>query len=313
MRQRQLGRSGLWVSEIGLGTMTWGRDTDADEAAAQLTAFRDAGGTLVDTADVYTDGEAESILGTLLAKQNRRDNLVIATKAGITPHADRRRNASRGHLLSALDASLARLGTDYVDLWQIHAFDLDTPLAETLNAVDIAVASGRVRYLGLSNFAGWQLAAAAVTGRHRDVHVVSTQAEYSLLERAAETDVLPAAQYCGVDLLAWSPLGRGVLTGKYRRGTPADSRGASVHLRPFVSKYLTPGASRIVDAVVTAADGLDATPTAVALSWVCAQNGIAAAVVGARSVGQLMTSLAATELTLPDEIHQALSDVSKPA
>ncbi len=141
--------------------MTWGRDTDADDAAAQLKTFREAGGNLVDTADVYGDGEAESVIGALLDRVVPRDELLLATKAGLRPGMARRRDGSRGHLLHALDTSLARLGTGYVDLWQVHGYDPDTPIEETLAALDHAVTSGRARYVGLSNFSGWQVAQAA--------------------------------------------------------------------------------------------------------------------------------------------------------
>lgn len=161
MEQRHLGRTGLRVSRIGLGTLTWGRDTDEHDAADQLKAFWEAGGTLVDTADVYGGGEAEYLLGQLVERLVPRRDLVIATKAGSVPDPYRRFDGSRGHLLAALDASLERLGTDHVDLWQVHAFDTGTPLEETLQALDIAVSSGRARYAGVSNFSGWQLAKAA--------------------------------------------------------------------------------------------------------------------------------------------------------
>src|SRR5947207_12681115 len=149
MQQRSLGRSGLAVSRLALGTMTWSRDTDADDAAAQLKTFRDAGGTLLDTADVYADGEAESVIGALVGRLIPRDELVIATKAGLRPGMMRRRDGSRAHLLRALDESLERLGTDHVDLWQVHGYDPDTPLEETLGALDAAVQSGKARYAGV--------------------------------------------------------------------------------------------------------------------------------------------------------------------
>ncbi|NEC24038.1 aldo/keto reductase, partial [Streptomyces parvus] len=255
MEQRHLGRTGLRVSRIGLGTLTWGRDTDEHDAADQLKAFWDAGGTLVDTADVYGGGEAEYLLGRLVGSLIPREDLVIATKAGNVPDPYRRVNASRGHLLAALDASLERLGTDYVDLWQVHAFDPETPLEETLQAVDLAVSSGRVRYAGVSNFCGWQLAKAAtwqLAAPGVRTRLASTQMEYSLLQRGIEREVLPAALDLGIGLLPSSPLGRGVLTGKYRQGTPSDSRGASERLAPFVEPYLDDAAARVVDAVATA-------------------------------------------------------------
>ncbi len=315
MEQRHLGRTGLRVSRIGLGTLTWGRDTDEHDAADVLKAFWDAGGTLVDTADVYGDGEAEYLLGQLVERLVPRRDLVIATKAGSVPGPDRRFDGSRGHLLAALDASLERLGTDYVDVWQVHAFDAATPLDETLQALDIAVASGRARYAGVSNFSGWQLAKAAtwqLAAPGVRTRLASTQMEYSLLQRGVEREVLPAALDLGIGLLPSSPLGRGVLTGKYRRTVPPDSRGGSEHLAGFVAPYLDDAASRIVDAVATAADGLATTPLQVALAWVRDRPGVVAPLVGARNARQLAAALSVEALSLPDEICRALDDVSAP-
>ncbi|MFI0713843.1 aldo/keto reductase [Streptomyces inhibens] len=315
MEQRHLGRTGLRVSRLGLGTLNWARDTDEQEAADQLKTFWEAGGTLVDTADIYADGGAEYLLGQLMEGLVPRDDLVIATKAGSVLEADRRVDGSRRHLLAALDASLQRLGTDYVDLWQLHAFDPHTPLEETLQALDVAVASGRARYVGLSNFSGWQLAKAATWQlaapgvRNR---LASTQMEYSLLQRGIEREVLPAALDLGIGLLPSSPLGRGVLTAKYRHATPADSRGASDHLAAFVAPYLDETANRVVDAVTTAADGLAVTPLQVALSWVRDRPGVAAPILGARTAQQLRAALSVETLSLPDEIRRALDDVSAP-
>ncbi|MFH8491647.1 aldo/keto reductase [Streptomyces longisporoflavus] len=314
MEQRHLGRTGLRVSRIGLGTLTWGHTQESD-AADLLKVFWEAGGNLVDTADVYGDGEAEYLLGRLIERLVPRRDLVVATKAGSVPDPDRRFDGSRGHLLSALDASLARLGTDYVDLWQLHAFDLSTPLEETLQALDIAVSSGRARYAGISNFSGWQLAKAAtwqLAAPGTRTRLASAQMEYSLLQRGVERELLPAAMDLGVGLLPSSPLGRGVLTGKYRTSTPADSRGGSEHFAPFVAPYLDDAASRVVDALATAADGLAATPLQVALAWVRDRPGVTAPIVGARNAQQLTAALSVETLSLPDEICQALDDVSAP-
>ncbi|GHC41637.1 aldo/keto reductase [Streptomyces cinnamoneus] len=315
MEQRHLGRTGLRVSRLGLGTLTWGRDTGEHEAAEQLKTFWDAGGTLVDTADVYADGGAEHLLGRLLEDLVPRRDLVVATKAGSVLDPDRRVDCSRGHLLAALDASLDRLGTDYVDVWQIHAYDPATPVEETLQAVDLAVASGRARYAGVVGFCGWQLARAAtwqLAAPGVRTRLASTQMEYSLLQRGIEREVLPAALDLGIGVLPSSPLGRGVLTGKYRRATPADSRGACEHLAPFVAPYLDDAAGRIVDAVRTAADGLAVTPLQVALAWVRDRPGVVAPLVGARTAQQLTEALSVEGLSLPDEIRQALDDVSAP-
>jgi aryl-alcohol dehydrogenase-like predicted oxidoreductase len=315
VEQRALGRSGLVVSRLALGTMTWGRDTDEDEAAMQLTAFVDAGGTLVDTADIYCDGDSERLLGRLLADVVPRSDVLVATKAvGRTAPGPMGRGASRGHLLAALDASLERLGTDHVDLWQLHSWDDTTPLEETLAACDTAVSSGRVRYVGISNFTGWQTAQAVTWQRAWPgrVPLVSTQVEYSLLQRGVEREVVPAAEALGLGVLAWSPLGRGLLTGKYRQGPPDGSRGASPQWRGFIDGLRSATADRIVEAVVTAAEGLGTTPLAVALAWVRDRPGVTAPVVGARTAAQLQSSLDAESVRLPAAIRTALEDVSAP-
>ena len=289
--------------------MTWGRDTDPDEAATQLMAFADAGGTLVDTADVYTDGEAERILGTLLGEIVPRDELVLATKAvARRTEGPFGGGASRGALLSALDGSLRRIGVDHIDLWQLHAWDAGVPVEESLSALDHAITSGKVRYAGISNYSGWQLATAAMTPT--TYPLISTQVEYSLLERGIEREVAPAALHHGLGLLPWAPLGRGVLTGKYRNGTPPDSRGASAHFAGYVEQHRNDRAARIVQAVATAAEGLGTSALCVALAWVRDRPGVIAPVVGARDTNQLIASLEAEQLTLPPAIRAALDDVS---
>ncbi|HKS99085.1 MAG TPA: aldo/keto reductase [Rugosimonospora sp.] len=312
MQQRPLGRAGLLVSRLALGTMTWGRDTDADDAAAQLKTFLDAGGNLLDTADVYGDGDSEEVIGALLATGVPREDLLLGTKAGLRPSQERRHDASRGHLLRSLDQSLRRMGVEHVDLWQVHGYDPDTPLDETLAALDFAVTSGRARYVGVSNFSGWQTAQAASwqlawPGR---APLVSTQVEYSLLERGVERELLPGCASLGLGVLPWSPLGRGVLTGKYRHGRPVDSRAASPHFELFVARYLDPRSSAIVESVVTAADGLGVSPLEVALAWVRDRPGVVAPILGARTVGQLLVALQVEDVALPLEISRALDDVS---
>lgn len=312
MQQRPLGRSGLTVSRMALGTMTWGQDTDPDDAGAQLKSFVDAGGTLVDTADVYADGEAEAVLGTLLDAMVPRDEVLIVGKAGVRAHGPRRRDSSRGHLLRSLDVTLRRLGTDYLDLWQLHGCDPATPLEETLAAVDYAVASGRVRYAGVANYAGWQLARAATWQQAwpQRAPIVAAGFEYSLLERGPERETLPACDALGVGALPWSPLGRGVLTGKYRNGRPAGSRASSAHFESFVLAYLDPRCSAIVEAVVTAAAGLGVSPAQVALAWVRDRPGVTAPVLGARTSEQLAEALVTEQIELPEQIVRALDDVS---
>ncbi len=313
MRQRRLGQTGLHVSRLGLGTLTWGRDTDQHEARDQLIAFVDAGGTLVDTAASYADGASEELLGSLLGDVVSRDDLVLATKAGSGQVRGRRaHDTSRGALLDTLDGSLRRLGADHVDLWQLHVWHDGAPLEETLAALDHAVATGRARYVGVSNYTGWQTAWAAtwqraVPGR---TPVASTQVEYSLLNRDVEDEVLPAAQALGLGVLPWSPLGRGVLTGKYRTGLPADSRAASPHFEAWVAVYLDEPSRRIVEAVCRAAEGLGLSPLEVSLAWVRDRPGVTAPIVGARTSAQLQGALGVEDVVLPEQIVQALDDVS---
>ncbi len=313
MQQRALGSTGLKVSRLGLGTMTWGRDTDEHEARDQLIGFLEAGGTLLDTAAGYGDGASEELIGQLIDDVVDRDEIVLATKAGISRRTGTRvTNTSRGSLLPTLDASLKRLGVDHVDLWQIHVWTDDTPIEETLSAIDYAVSTGRASYVGISNYTGWQTAQAAtwqraVPGR---ATLASTQVEYSLLSRGVEAEVIPAAQALGLGVLPWSPLGRGVLTGKYRTGIPADSRAASPHFQQFVNTYLDERSQRITEAVVRAAEGLGWHPVEVALTWVRDRPGVTAPIVGARTAAQLKAALGVDELTLPDEIVDALDDVS---
>jgi len=294
--------------------MTWGRDTDENHARGQFAAFLEAGGDFIDTADVYTDGASETLLGQIVNETSSRDRVFIASKAVGVPHLDRRKDASRAHLLKALDASLNRLQTDYIDLWQMHSWDPATPIEETLSTLDDVVRSGKVRYIGISNYNGWQTAQAAtlqtaVPGRTR---IATTQMEYSLLARGIEREVTASAEAFGIGILPWSPLGRGVLTGKYRQGTPGDSRGASAHFAGFVKPYLDERSTRIVDAVITAAQGLGVTPLEVSLAWIRDRRGVVAPVVGARTTAQLEAALPSENLTLPVEISNVLDEVSAP-
>ena len=312
MQQRYVGASGLRVSRLALGTMTWGRDTDEHESRDQLASFLDAGGTLLDTAASYGDGAAEELVGTLLPELCGREDVVLCTKAGIRRRdGERSVDTSRRAMIAALDLSLARLGTDYVDLWLAHTWSADTPLEETLSALEWAVSTGRARYVGVSNYSGWQCARAATLAQVRGATpLVAHQVEYSLLARGVEDEVVDAAAHLGLGLLAWSPLGRGVLTGKYRNGTPADSRGASPHFAGFVQPYLEDGCRSVVDAVVTAADGLGCSRAEIALAWVRDQPGVVSAVVGARTAAQLRGTLSSEGVQLPGEIRQALDEVS---
>lgn len=313
METRRAGSSGLSLTRLGLGTMTWGRDTDEHEAADQCRAYLDAGGNFLDTAAVYGDGDSERLIGGLIGALFKRDDVVIATKAGISfVNGVRTLNASRGALIAELEKSLLRLGTDHVDLWQVHAWDPSNPLDDTLSALDFAYSSGKARYVGISNYSGWQTARAI--SRQESIPskapIASIQSEYSLLNRGIEKEVLPCINELNVGLLAWSPLGRGVLTGKYRNGLPSDSRGASAHFAGFVEGYLDERASRIVEAVCVAAEGLGYSPLEIALAWVRDAIGVTSAIIGARTGAQLRGILTSEEITLPAIVRQALDEVS---
>ena len=308
MQQRYVGNSGFRVSALSLGTMTWAQQSDEHDAAELLRSFLDAGGTLVDTAGSYADGQAEALLGSLLGDVVARSEVVISTKAGVSSVEGRRSiDASRGAMLSSLDASLARLGTDHVDIWFAHAWDGNVPLEETLSALELAVRSGRARYVGISNYNGWQTAkAAAMAG----FTMVANQSEYSLLKRGPEDELIPAIEDAGLGLMAWAPLGRGVLSGKYRGQMPADSRAAQGSMTSYVEPYLNPRATRIVEAVAMAARGLGRSPSDVALSWLLSRPGVSTAVIGPRNAVQLKELLDAQLSPVPAEIARALEDVS---
>ncbi|NNH24145.1 aldo/keto reductase, partial [Pseudokineococcus marinus] len=298
METRRVGRSGLRVSRLGLGTLTWGRDTDEHEASEQLRDFADAGGTLVSTA-ASGSGEAEELLGALLDDVVPRRDLVLALRVGSRGlGAARRTDGSRRSLLADLDDSLARLRTDHVDLLLLGGTDRGTdrggdvgddgpgdggaPVEESLAALAEAQRSGRARYTGLAEHGAWQTARAAALAQAGGAPLVAVEVEHSLVSRWADVDLRDAAAASGVGLLARSPLGGGVLTGKYRHALPADSRAASPHLVHVVEPHLDPSARGVVEAVRTAADGLERSPLEVALAWAADRPGVASAVTGDR-------------------------------
>lgn len=292
--------------------MTWGSDVDVETARNLLRTFVAAGGDLVDTAPSYGGGRAEELIGRHMRSDLRRDDLVIATKAGFGVRGGQQGvDTSRRAMLDDLNGSLRRLRTDHVDLWQVHAWG-SAPIEETLAALDHAVNSGMARYVGVCNHIGWQIGTAAawqeaVPGR---ADLVSAQIEYSLLARRAEVEVIPALMHHHMGLFPWSPLGRGVLTGKYRTGTPRDSRGGRDHLAWFVEPYLDARSSAVVNAVAAAAEGLGMSPAEVALLWVRDAPGVTAPLLGARTVDQLTTLLRTEEAVLPAPIIAALDDIT---
>ena len=313
MEKRRAGGSGLALSRLGLGTMTWGRDTDEIEAADQCRAFLDAGGNFLDTAATYGDGDSERVIGGLIGTLFNRDDVIIATKAGINfADGTRRVDASRHSLIAELDRSLNRLGTDFVDIWQIHNWDEVTPLDDTLSALDYAYTTGRARYVGVSNYSGWQLARAATKQQSNSMKapLTTVQGEYSLLNRNAEFEIIDAAVECGLGFIAWAPLARGVLTGKYRKGIPSDSRGAAPHFAKHIEPYLDSRSAKIVEAVAVAAEGLGFSPLEVALAWVRDAPGVTSSLIGARTGAQLRGVLKSEEISLPEIVRTALDEIS---
>jgi len=291
--------------------MGWGAKTPVEEARDHLKTYLAAGGDFVDTAHTYANGASEEALGAMLGHVVPRDDLVICTKAGISRRTGARVvDTSRRTLMHQLDTSLERMGTPYVDLWMIHTWSDDTPLDETLSALEWAVTSGRARYVGVSNYSGWQAAHAATLLFARGIPLVANEIEYSLLNRLPEDELAPAAQSLGFGLMPWSPLGRGVLTGKYRHGIPADSRAASREPNGLAGLNLTEESGQIVDAVGIAARGMNVSPAEIALAWVRDRPGVVAPIVGARTTSQLRTALASEHLELPVELRNALDDVS---
>ena len=314
MEMRMVGNSGLEISRLGLGTMTWGRDTDTHEAADQARAYIEAGGNFFDTASHYGNGDSERVIGGLIGTLFRREDVVISTKAGVAyESASLKTDASRPSLMSALDQSLARLGTDHVDLWQVQIWDEKVPLEDSLSALDWAYTSGRARYVGISNFNGWQSARAISLQEANSAKapITSLQNEFSLLERSVEDDALDCAINLNRGFIAWSPLGRGALTGKYRQGIPADSRAATPHFAPFIEPYLNERSRRIVEAVSVAAQGLGYSPLEVALAWVRDFPGVTSAVVGARTGAQMRGILVSEEIALPEIVRTALDEISR--
>lgn len=299
------------MARLALGTMDWGARTSVEDAHDHLKTYLAAGGDFVDTAHGYADGASEEALGTMLGDLIPRDELIICTKAGVSRRMGTRVvDTSRRTLMYQLDMSLERLGTTYVDLWLVHAWSDATPVDETLSALEWAVTSGRARYVGVSNYSGWQAAHAATLMSASRVPLVANEVEYSLLNRIPEDELVPAGQALGFGLLPWSPLGRGVLTGKYRHGIPDGSRAASGELNALAGLNLTEESGQIVNAVAIAAEGMNVSPAQIALAWVRDRPGVVAPIVGVSTTAQLHAALASEDLELPSELIQALEDVS---
>ena len=319
MEYRNLGSTGTAVSNLALGTMTFGAETDEAGAHAQLDRFLDVGGTLIDTADVYTGGTSEEIIGRWLAGSAKRDQVVLATK-GRFPMGDGPNDVglSRRHLTRALDESLRRLGVDGVDLYQCHAFDPLTPIEETLAFYDDAIRAGKVHYAGLSNFTGWQLQRAVDVAEHRHLpKPVTLQPQYNLLVREIEWEIVPAALANGLGLLPWSPLGGGWLTGKYTReerpsGTTRLGENPSRGVEAYDRRSASQRTWDVVDAVRSIADDSGASMAQVSLAWLADRPAVTTVILGARTVKQLDDNLGAAELHLTAHQTAQLDAASDP-
>lgn len=313
MKYRHLGRSGLLVSRICLGTMTFGNKDwgcDLEGSRAIVRAFVEAEGNFIDTADAYSAGESETIIAAIL-KDYRREDFVIATKGFFpTGEAASARGLSRKHITEACEASLSRLKTDYVDLYQFHGPDPYTPIEESLRAAEDLVRMGKVRYLGCSNFFGWQIARAnGIAAREGLSPFVSAQHLYNLVRRDIEREVLPTCAAEGLGMICWSPLAAGMLSGKYRGSErPEEGTRHGHQASLLLGRYWFDAARQMVETLVAVAARIDKTPSQTALSWILGDRRVTAAIVGARRVEQLSENLVAGDFDLPTDVRQELTD-----
>jgi aryl-alcohol dehydrogenase-like predicted oxidoreductase len=315
MEYRHLGATGLKVSELCLGAMMFGSRTEEDDSVRMLHEFTEAGGNFIDTADVYGEGRSEEVLGRWL-KTRRREDHVIATKVwGQTGPRPNDRGLSRKHILDAVDASLRRLGTDYIDLYQLHVWDDGTPLTETLSTLDTLVRSGKVRYVGASNFRGWQLQKAIDLCRQHGWEPLSClQPLYTLLDRGPEWELLPVCRNEGVGVITWSPLRSGWLSGAYRRGMtapPADSKVAGPGTHSW-DRYANDHTWHVLEELAAVAADAGRTQPQVAVRWLLQRPGVTAPVIGARTPGHLDDLLGAVGWSLTPEQMERLDLASRP-
>lgn len=323
MRKRLLARTGVLVSEFALGTMTFGQEADEAAASALMDHYVESGGNLIDTADVYPPvgprGTSEEIIGGWLKRHPAmRNSIILATKCrGRMDDSGNSEGLSRRWIIRACEDSLRRLGTDHIDLYQAHQWDPATPIEETLAAFDMLVRSGKVRYVGVSNFTGWQLERTVMTARHLGLSApISLQPQYNMLAREIEWELVPVCLEEGLGILPWGPLGQGWLSGKYTRETvPTGAtrlgedpkRGLEAYDRRNIERTW-----RIVDAVQAVASELAVPPARVALRWLAHRPGVVAPLLGARTVAQLRDNLMAAEVTLSEDQQSRLDEVSAP-
>ena len=318
MEYRYLGRTGLRVSEFCLGAMTFGRESTEEVSRQMLDHFVGAGGNFIDTADVYSLGVSEEVLGRWL-QDKRREDLVIATKVRFSMGGGPNEvGLSRKHIMDGVEASLRRLGTDYIDLYQVHAWDPGTPLEETLSTLDSLVQSGKVRYIGASNFSGWQLQKAIDISRQMGWEPFSClQPLYNLLDRSIEWELLPVCQNEGVGVICWSPLRGGWLSGRYRHGMAAPPEGSRVETAEKQgwseawSTYNNEHTWRVIDELFAVVEEVGKTPPQVALNWLLRRPGVTAPILGVRTLAHLEDNLGASGWSLSEEQMNRLNTISE--
>ncbi|WP_379156733.1 aldo/keto reductase [Paenibacillus sp. sgz5001063] len=309
MKFNRLGHSGLQVSALGLGTNSFGKRADQQTSIGIVHAALDQGINFIDTANIYAGTESERIIGMALA--GRRQDAVLATKAGLPVHGGPGGSgSSRHHLMQELEGSLRRLKTDYVDLYQIHTFDPYTPLEETLRTLDDMVSAGKVRYIGASNYAAWELMKALGISEARNlVKYVSIQTSYSLADRTPESELLPLCLDQGIGIIPYFPLAGGILTGKYGGSGPAPA-GSRAQTDPNFSRFLTPGRVELGNRVGLIAQKLDISPTALSLAWLMNRPAVSSVIVGATRVEQLQQNLLSTNVSLDAQTLDQLEEAS---
>jgi aryl-alcohol dehydrogenase-like predicted oxidoreductase len=312
-----LGRSGLRVSPLSLGTMTfgtdWGWGADEKDCADIFDRYLDAGGNFIDTADLYTNGHSEEILGKLVAERGSRDHCVIATKFSFNPQPGNPNAGGNGrkNIYRALEGSLRRLKTDFVDLYYLHAWDVVTPVEEVLSTLTDLIREGKIRYYGLSDTPAWYVARAQTLAQKEGKEPVTTlQLEYSLVERNIEREHIPASQELGIGLCPWSPLGSGFLSGKYKReGDKGTGEGRLSNANMPFNRF-TERNWRILDVLVDVAKKLGKTPAQVALNWVATQPGVTSTILGVTKMSQLEDCLSSIEFSIPAELLKRLNEAS---
>ncbi|BBH19885.1 aldo/keto reductase [Paenibacillus baekrokdamisoli] len=310
MEYRLLGRSGLAVSELCLGTMTFGNTTNESDSIAMMNRFFERGGNFLDTANVYVSGRSEEIVGKFI--QARRSEVVLATKVRFATESHPNGvGVSRKHILDGVEASLKRLNTDYIDLYQVHVWDHATPIEETLRALDDLVTSGKVRYIGCSNFFAWQLMKSLATSdRNRYVRFISIQPQYSLVSREMDREMLSLCLEENVGVIPWAPLGGGFLTGRYTREEPTSGR---LTTRLGESSWPNRASEQnfaVLDAVRDAAKELEKTPSQIALNWLLQRKGITSPIFGASTLEQFEDNMGAIDWTMPESVWNRLDQIS---